>query len=169
MSYVPYVQVVGQRGFEETRWVLIRKDAHLPDGDYGFLELYCSDPKCDCRRVLIHVIREDTADQVWATISYGFASPGFYGTWVGDPSIAAQLAGASLEPIGPQSSYAPALLEVFGSLIEAPEYTARLERHYNEVKHLSISASGVDRVRSPGTSRSKGAHSLAGRKSRSAC
>ncbi len=28
----------------------------LPDDDYGFLEAYCNDENCDCRRVFFNVI-----------------------------------------------------------------------------------------------------------------
>jgi len=27
----------------------------IPDGEYGFVELYCDEPDCDCRRVVIDI------------------------------------------------------------------------------------------------------------------
>jgi len=27
---------------------------HIPEGNYGFLELFCDSPDCDCRNVQIH-------------------------------------------------------------------------------------------------------------------
>lgn len=142
MFYVPYVDIVGERGFNEMRSATVQNSAKLPAGNYGFLELYCSDPDCDCRRLLIQVLREDTADRVWATINYGFASPEFYGEWIRDAALGAQLSGLSLEPMGPQSEYAIALLALFRDLLEAPEYAARLKRHYDEVKQITSAASG---------------------------
>jgi hypothetical protein len=153
--YVPYVQIVGEHGFKETRSALVRNHARLPDGNYGFLELYCGDPTCDCRRVLIQVLREDSADRVWATINYGFATLEYYGVWVGDPSVAVHLAELSLEPTGCQSPFAPALLELFRNLLDAPEYAARLERHYDEVKRLTSRVSDKRRDDSLWQSKSK--------------
>ena len=39
-------------------------------GDYLFFESYCTDPDCDCERVLLSVIEKTRG--IVATISYGF-------------------------------------------------------------------------------------------------
>ena len=141
MFYVPYVQIVGERGFKETRSLLVRNDTCLPDDNYGFMELNCSDPQCAAPAFLFRFSEKIPTTRIWATINYGFATPEYYGVWVGDPSFAMHLARPSLEPTGSQSPYAPALLELFRSLLDAAEYAARLERHYDEVKHLTCRAS----------------------------
>jgi hypothetical protein len=40
----------------------------IPAGSFGFLELYCDDPACDCRRVLLQVRAEHQPDTVLATL-----------------------------------------------------------------------------------------------------
>ena len=35
-----------------------------------------------------------------------------------------------LDPLNPQTKYAPALLELFQVLLESPDYVERLKRHY---------------------------------------
>src|SRR3954470_17919078 len=76
----------------------------LPAGSYGFLELYCNDPACDCRRVLLQVRTEHDPNKVLATINYGWESLDFYRKWLhGDRKGAREITEASLDPINPQS------------------------------------------------------------------
>jgi hypothetical protein len=83
----PFVQRFPELGARETRSVTVRGRADLPDGDYGFFELYCNEPHCDCRRVMVVVLRPDTAwNQFWATINYGWESREFYQKWAGAPA-----------------------------------------------------------------------------------
>lgn len=35
---------------------LLKKTGHVPKGDYLFIEAYCTDKKCDCRRVTLFVV-----------------------------------------------------------------------------------------------------------------
>jgi hypothetical protein len=46
----------------------------LPRRTFVFMEAYCADPRCDCRRVMLNVVDAETHDQV-ATINYGFEPP----------------------------------------------------------------------------------------------
>lgn len=115
----------------ETRSVRIAGRLDLPDGDYGFVELYCDEPACDCRRVMIDVLRHDTGwDRIWATINYGWEDLAFYRRWGGRGVNAAQLKGPFLDPLNPQTSYSPVLLALFRTLLQSPEYVERLRTHY---------------------------------------
>ena len=118
-------------GAQETRFVTVPQGQDLPEGQYGFVELYCDEPGCDCRRVMIVVLRPETAwNKVWATISYGWESPGFYRRWTGGDGDPAQFEGPYLDPLNPQTEHSPALLNLFRFLLQSPEYVARLQRHY---------------------------------------
>ncbi|MGP8234166.1 MAG: hypothetical protein ACLQVW_01960 [Limisphaerales bacterium] len=89
----------------ETRTIkLLAPHAGLPAGEYGFLELYCNEPTCDCRRVLFQVCCPDTPNQVLATINYGWESEDFYAQWLhGDRESARELVSASLDPLNPHN------------------------------------------------------------------
>jgi hypothetical protein len=115
---------------------LLAPHAGLPAGEYGFLELYCNEPTCDCRRVLFQVCRADRPNQVLATINYGWESEDFYAQWLhGDRESARELVSASLDPLNPQSKLSPALLEVFRHIVLLDRaYVARLRRHYRKFK-----------------------------------
>lgn len=131
---IPLYARIGERALEETRTVLLAGFGSVPDGEYGFLEYYCDESGCDCRRVLLQVFRLDTGKKVWATINYGWESPSFYLRWTGGD---AEAAGAVLDPLNTQTEYAAALLTVLKEIeLQDPTYVARLRRHYAEFKAL---------------------------------
>jgi len=96
----------------------------VPNGLYSFLESYCVDPRCDCRRVLISVFA-DTQRRVVATISHSFE-------WPGRDDVTPEQ--TFLDSLNPQSQYSQALLRLFLEGVLDPGYAARLVRHYTIVK-----------------------------------
>lgn len=119
----------------ETRHATVVEDRYdLPAGTYGFLESYCDEPGCDCRRVVIQVVALETGPKVWATINFGWESEEFYEKWVLDAELARFCAGAWLDPLNKQTRYAPALLELFRFVAADPAYVERLKRHYEMFK-----------------------------------
>lgn len=115
---------------KETRTVTVWGNPELPDGQYGFVELYCDEVGCDCRRVLITVVSSSTG-KVLATINYGWETRRYYEQWMGDKDLAAHCVGATLDPFGIQSEYAAVLLRLFERFLLPDEaYVARLKRHY---------------------------------------
>lgn len=119
---------------KETRVATLTGQPALPDGEYGFLELYCDDPGCDCRRVIINVMEAHSGGKVWATINYGWESLAYYAAWTHSGQLAQSMVGATLDPLNPQTEYAPALLQIFKFIISDPAYVARLQRHYQLFK-----------------------------------
>jgi hypothetical protein len=90
-----------------------------------FRELYCADPGCDCRRVLLHVHWVEQRC-VAASINYAF-----------EPSRRRDEPQISLDPLNPQSEHAEALLALFTRGIRNDrEYRERLIRHYAAWKQV---------------------------------
>ena len=132
MPMTPFLERFPELGARETRSLTVCGRGDLPDGDYGFVELYCNEPHCDCRRVMVVVLRPETGWQrFWATINYGWESREFYQRWAKAPGWdESEWQGPFLDPLSAQSRYAPALLELFKSLLQSPEYVERLKSHY---------------------------------------
>ena len=131
MPMTPFLERFPELGARETRSVLVTGREDLPDGDYGFIELYCDEPGCDCRRVMIDVLRQDTGwKKIWATINYGWESVDFYRKWGGPFADPVQMKGPFLDPLNPQSQYSPALLNLFRFLLRSPDYVQRISKHY---------------------------------------
>ncbi len=132
MPMIPFMKRFPELAAREMRAVTVRGRSDIPDGEYGFLELFCDEPGCDCRRVMIDVLRADTAlNKIWATINYGWESVDFYKKW-GDPSASeATSKGPFLDPLNPQTRYSPVFLNVFRAVLQSPDYVQRLQRHYH--------------------------------------
>lgn len=118
----------------ETRVIKIA-DSRLgiKPGDYFFMELYCVDKDCDCRRAMIQVT--DPSGTVYATLSYGWESLKFYQDWMyGDRETAREIAGINLYELQPQSSYARKFLDIFREMLTDQTLAERYQRHYSLFK-----------------------------------
>ena len=103
----------------------------LSAGEYAFVEFYCEDLNCDCRRVFLQVIARHQRDQVLASINYGWEKESFYRkrmSW--DPDSAREIVRGSLDPINQQSEHAEELLELFQRRVLDEVYRLRLRRHH---------------------------------------
>lgn len=126
MHLIPFFEIFPEQGERETRTITTRGYPGLPADEYALVEAYCPDPECDCRRVMINVVgRRQMQRGYLASISYAFDRE-------------AEYAGPDLDPINPQSKYAPIL---FGLVVELvlsqPDYVARLESHYAQMKRAA--------------------------------
>ena len=53
-------------------------ESALPADEYVYLEFYCDDLHCDCRRVFLQVISKGQPGRVFASIDYGWEKESFY-------------------------------------------------------------------------------------------
>jgi hypothetical protein len=77
----------------------------------------CTDDDCDCRRVIIRVLSENSPGKVWATISYGWEDAAFYRQWSSGTRNAREWFGPTLDPPNPQSAHAGAFLSLFKNVV----------------------------------------------------
>lgn len=136
MSMAPFHLTFPDIAFKEMRTATVQHMEELPDGSYHFVELYCDDSTCDCRRVVFHVVRADMPKKILATINYGWESTSFYRRWLhgADDEMVRVSKGPTLDPLNVQTAYAPVLLEIFKTIITDKAYVQRLQRHYALVK-----------------------------------
>jgi hypothetical protein len=133
----PFHIVCPEPGLRETRCLhVLSPGGPLPVGEYAFLEFYCEDLACDCRRVLLQVTARGEPSRPVATINFGWESAGFYTDWMhGDKEAGRDITNACLDPIHPQSGYADHFLDYFqGQMMTDRAYVARLARHYELFK-----------------------------------
>jgi hypothetical protein len=122
MYLEPFVRHFKEIGEAETRTIHILDDnaQGIPKGEYALAESYCTDRKCDCRRVMLNVISRNEGHV--ASISFGFDPDG-------------PMPGPFLDPINPQSAYAEEFLQLVKDLVLSDaDYVARLKRHYKMLK-----------------------------------
>ncbi len=133
----PFYTRLPELAARETRSVhVLVPGGPLPIGEYGFIEHYCEEDDCDCRRVLLQVTTPLAPHVVLATINFGWESAEFYTRWMhGDEEAGREITAASLDPLNPQSEYAEHLLHLFQErLMTDADYVARLARHYQLFK-----------------------------------
>ena len=136
VPYEPFYERFHELAFRETRSITITNNPKLPEDEYGFLEAYCNDKNCDCRRVMFNVASRKR-NEIVAVIAYGWESREFYARWFrkDDPEIIREMQGPILNLASHQSELAPALLRlVRDTLLKDPAYIDRLKRHYQMFK-----------------------------------
>src|SRR5437867_12307390 len=131
MAMVVFASLFRELAVRETRVVTVfdplppSYPRHLPADEYGLLELYCDEPGCNCRRVMINVLAR-RGNRHLATINHAFEKPG-----PDDPVLDQTF----LDPLNRQSRWSPALLDLFVNLVLRDDaYRRRLERHYELFK-----------------------------------
>ena len=106
-------------------------ESALPADEYAYLEFYCEDLNCDCRRVFLQVIAKGQPGKVFASISYGWEKESFYRKrmpW--DPDAAKGTVRGELDPLNEQSEFAEEFLDLFRRVVLDQPYRLRLRRHY---------------------------------------
>ncbi len=129
MGLIPFVLLFREQGEAETRTITTQDHPVFPDDEYALVEFYCSDPTCDCRRVMLNVLpRRQAARGFLASISFAFDPDDEFITRMG-------VTNPFLDPLNPQSEYAEFFLRFVQQMLEDdPAYVARLESHYHQVK-----------------------------------
>ncbi|MBF0202642.1 MAG: hypothetical protein HQK66_15340 [Desulfamplus sp.] len=81
MEFIPAGEIIGEA--HQVRTVKIKQSPQLPDGEYSFVDTYCVDPECDCRKTMIQVMHNG---KLVSVINYGWESATFYENWMGGSS-----------------------------------------------------------------------------------
>lgn len=132
MYLIPFIALFPEQAKTETRTLITRGHAELPDDDYALAEAYCSDPHCDCRRVMLNILGRRQGHV--ATISFAF-------------DHGAEMAGSFLDPLNQQSPYSNTLLKLVTQVLADAAYVVRLTAHYYQVKGLTAAPTpAVQRV-----------------------
>ena len=107
MSMVGFHFLFPDEAANECRTVTPVGRADLPRRTFVFMEAYCAEPQCDCRRVMLNVIDAETRDHV-TTINYAFEPP--------KPPFDDE-GQMFLDPLNPQTAMSPAFLGLTADMI----------------------------------------------------
>ena len=103
----------------------------LPADEYAYLEYYCNDLNCDCRRVFLEVVARGQPGKIFASIGYGWEKESFYRQrmpWA--PDEAKGTVRGELDPLNEQSEFSEVFLDLFQRVVLDEPYRLRLRRHY---------------------------------------
>jgi hypothetical protein len=117
---VPFQQIFPRSNDPYMELTLLSKYGKAAKGAYTFVETFCIDKGCDCRRVTLLVL--SPKGKLAAVIGFGF-----------DPRE--PLAGPFLDTFHKQSAAARDLLDIFtGRINEDAEWLGRMHDHYRQVR-----------------------------------
>lgn len=103
---------------------------HIPPGNYAFLEMFCPDVDCDCRKVIINIITADPP-KTWVTLNYGWESEEYYKNWWGkNHFLYKPMSGVVFDP-PTNDPLKNEFLKIFQDIIQTDKkYANRIETHY---------------------------------------
>jgi len=134
---IPFHSILPEIAQREVRCVHLQAvpgvtpSSGLSAGEYAFVEFYCPDLECDCRRAFIQVLARHLKDRILASINCGWEKESFYRKRMSyDPDAPRQIVRGSLDPINQQSEHAEELLELFQQHVLDEAYRLRLRRHH---------------------------------------
>ncbi len=93
--FIPAGEILGPEC--QIRTVSISADSYLPDGEYTFIDTYCTDNTCDCRKTIIQIIHDK---KLVSVVSFGWESPTFYLRWLNSArlvELAKEMSGVSID------------------------------------------------------------------------
>ncbi len=136
MTLIPFYEMFPEIAEKETHYFhLLQKDEDPeapPEGSYSFVELYCPDLECDCRKVNIVVISNEDGKE-YATIQFGWEDQAFYNDHFGFDDHG--LPGPDFVPMQFLGKHAEFFFDKFEKLcLVDTAYVDRLKRHYNMMK-----------------------------------
>ena len=130
MKFVPAGEIIGEA--HQVRTVRIMGSDQLPDGAYQFIDMYCTDPSCDCRKTIIQVFHNENHV---STIDFGWESREFYEKWMGakEDATLPSMHGASLDFSSPDRVSPQGMLALFNALCD-DQWVGIFKAHYAAVK-----------------------------------
>jgi hypothetical protein len=134
---IPFQTVCPEVAQREVRSVMASAPPQLAGEEFAFIEWYCDEMHCDCRRVILEVIARSRPDKPVAHIAFGWERRAFYERCSAAPrdiarTMARETTEGALDPMNAQSPLALMILDLFRQMIAVdPDYPARLKRHYD--------------------------------------
>ena len=115
MEFIPAGEIIGEA--HQVRTVSIKQSPQLPDGEYSFIDTYCTDPGCDCRKTMIQVMHNG---KLVSIINYGWESATFYENWMASSAKdnpMPKMHGASIDITSPNLVRTDGILALFNALL----------------------------------------------------
>jgi len=129
MEFIAAGEIIGD--LHQVRSIVLSDSPGLPDGEYRFIDFYCTDKNCDCRKTIIHIHHND---RHVSTVSYGWENPQFYVKWMGrDDEVAREMSGLSIDFASPDQIDRRAVLPLMAHLLDEG-WLARIKNHYRMVR-----------------------------------
>jgi hypothetical protein len=132
--FVPAGELLGPEC--QVRTITLANDPHLPSGEYTFIDTYCTDNTCDCRKTIIQIFHNK---KLVSIVSFGWESPKFYLRWLNSPTevqLAKEMSGLSIDPSSPDRVSPEGILLLMNHLLDA-KWISMLKENYRLIRKTS--------------------------------
>jgi hypothetical protein len=151
MPFAPFFTLLPEVASRETRTATPSGPPGAGRETFSFVEMFCNEPGCDCRRVVFYVVSEDQVrkgnlDEPLATITFGWEPRSFYRKWASFPlsdEDLRELTGPALMRLAPQSDRAEEMLGYARLLLSDAGYVERVVRHYGMFREMVDRGAGA--------------------------
>jgi len=118
---------------EETRVVtILSDDEEIQKWEYHIQEMYCTDKKCDCRKVNFNIIWPN--NEIYY-LDYGFESFQYYMEWwIWDKKLAKELSWLSVNTYTWNALESKKMFDTMKWVLQDKIYIDRLKKHYKLMK-----------------------------------
>jgi len=131
MNFISAADILGDDYW--SRSATLQGHPALPSGRYEFIDLYCTDTSCDCRKTIFHIHHEG---QHVSTVNFGWEDEIFYLKWMGagsDDEMAKDMSGWSSDFMSPDRLPPEEIIEWMESLMD-DHWLAKIKKHYRMVR-----------------------------------
>ena len=132
--FVPAGELLGPEC--QVRSVTLAADPYLPSGEYHFIDLYCSDNTCDCRRTIIQIFH---GQKLVSIVNFGWESPKFYLRWLGstrDVGLAMEMSGVSIDSSSPDRVSPKGILLLIKHLMDK-KWISIIKENYRLIRRIT--------------------------------
>ena len=131
MPYTAFQTYFPEIAEKETRCLQIFNDPALAGDNFILLELFCDEPQCDCRRVMLNILSERRKASV-GVINFGWESEKFYENWFGsyDKDIIYDLKGPSINIFSTTTEITDKIFKHVKNALQDKFFVNRIIQHY---------------------------------------
>lgn len=132
-SFVPAGEILGPE--TPVRHITIADDPILPSGEYEFVDFYCTDKNCDCRKTIIQIFHRN---KIVSIVSFGWEKPAFYLRWqksMKDLQLAKEMSGLSIDFSSPDRVSPQGILSLMNHLLDE-KWIGILKDNYRRIRQI---------------------------------
>ena len=129
--FIPAGELLGPEC--QIRTAVLAADPYLPSGEYAFLDTYCTDNTCDCRKTIIQIFHDK---KLVSIVSFGWVDPKFYLRWLKstrDRQLAKEMSGVSIDFSSPDIVSRQGILLLVNHLMDK-NWISKIKENYRLIR-----------------------------------
>ena len=162
--FIPAGELLGPEC--QIRSIVLAADPYLPSGEYAFIDTYCTDNTCDCRKTIIQIFHNK---KLVSIVSFGWENPKFYLRWLKSTrnhELAKEMSGVSIDFSSPDVVSSQGILVLINHLMDE-NWISKIKENYRLIRTTTKSDNIIRRA--PKISRNAPCACGSGKKYKNCC